>query len=422
MSSKDQDDPDENTLLFDSFRASFQRWSRPAYKKVAQQSQPPKPVAENICLEKSGETAVQETTHSEGEALRPLSPHEPVPSTEGSIRQLSTQSEKASLGHGDEAKSDLGSAAPECLDEASHGSSAKSRDEDNKSIASNETVNGDAAMPPIPIAPASGRHPQPPPSPITVETEKMMKTEDASPELRSELKAIGDSVRNGNWWIKRAKERRDLRCGSPVGRNYHKKNYVLETNVASQTNNMDKFPKDILDEQKSEMQYTVYRDSARAYPRYKRGKGILASTTKTETEVPVYETVPPIPSFEKMFKILVLKGRRRNPVNQDERAICGANWDCFSAASGAERFELTKRFWSWIDDTIPYGWIVDIYHEPFFDGTAHADGMRGFYIAADVLDEAGHVRKCELEPCRKIEKESLPAKTLPTFSLDTVNW
>jgi hypothetical protein len=345
-----------------------------------------------------------------------------VPSTAGNVHKPSSQFKQASLGHGDEAKGDLGSATPDRLDEASHGSSAKSQDEDNKSIASNETVNGDAAMPPIPLVPASGRHPQPPSSPITAETEKMMKTEEATSELRAELKAIGDSVRNGNWWIKRAKERRDLRCGGPAGRNYHKKNYVLETNAVSQTNNMDKFPKDMLDEQKSDMQYTVYRDSARAYPRYKRGKGILASTMKTETEVPVFETVPPIPSFEKMFKILVLKGSRRNPVNQDERDTCGADWNCFSAASEAERFELTKRFWSWIDDTIPYGWIVDIYHEPFFDGTAHADGMRGFYIAADALDDAAPVRKCESKSCHKFEKESLLAKTLPTFSLDTVSW
>lgn len=448
-------------MLVDSFRASFQRWSRPAYKKAAEPSQPKKPLAKNTCPTNSDETAsvgcvspgvsglsvnVQEiTTHPEG-AFQPLIPQESLSSPGGSVCQTSHQSEQASLGHGDEAKSDLASATSECSDEIRHGSSAKSQDEDKKSFVSNETVNGDADLEPKPPVPAPTGHPQPSPSPVR---EKTMTTEEASPELRTKLKAIQDSVRNGDWWIKRSNERRELRCGNKnseatkrkgkkgkhdaVNRTDTKKNYVLEPNAVSQPNYIDKFPEEMSEGQKCEMQYTVYRDSVRAYPRYKRGRNILASTTRTE--VPVHETVPPVPSFEKMFKLLVLKGSRRKYRNfdhQDEREICGANWDCFAGLAEAERRESTKKFWAWIDDTIPYGWITDIFHEPFFNGKAHADGMRGFYILPDVLDDPAPVQKCELntshkvekKPCRKLENGPWQVQTLSKFTdrLDTVCW
>lgn len=447
-------------MLVDSFRASFERWSRPAYKKAAEPSQLAKTITENACAANSDETAsvscvspsasgltvdIQEiTTHLE-ETLQPLSPHESLFSPAGSVCQFSPQSKKASLGHEDEAKSDL--ASSECSDEVSHGPSAKSQDGDKKSFASNETINGDADLGPTPPLPASTGHPQPSQSPVR---EKTMTTEEASLELKAKLKAIQDSVRNGDWWIKRSNERRELRCGSKnpeatkrrgkkgkydaVNHTDTKKNYVLEPNAVSQPNYIDKFPKEMSDEQKHEMQYTVYRDSVRAYPRYKRGRNILASTTRTE--VPVHETVPPIPSFEKMFKVLVLKGSRRKYLisgHRDERETCGADWDSFSGLSDeAERRKLTKKFWSWIDDTISYGWITDIYHEPFFNGKAHADGMRGFYILPDVLDDSAPVQKCELntshkvekQSCSEPEKESLQVQNLLNFTdrLDTVCW
>jgi hypothetical protein len=274
----------------------------------------------------------------------------------------------------------------------------KNQDEETTSITSNETVNGEVPMSPVT---APSRRPQPSPHPIMAEEEKKMKAEVASPELKAELKAIQESIRNGSWWAKRAKERRELRFGRSnpeamkLGAN--DKNYVVKPNAASQTNYMDNFPKGISARERHEMQYTVYRESARAHPRYKRGKGILAATTKTDT--PAYETVPPTPSPKEMYKTLVLNRSREGGAEDN------ANWRLYPHAPKKERYELAKQLWLWLDDTIPLGWIVDIFHEPFFTGIAHADGMRGFYISPELLDYAAQKEKLMTD--YEIKKEPL---------------
>ncbi|CRG89304.1 hypothetical protein PISL3812_06340 [Talaromyces islandicus] len=352
MISKEQDDPDENTVLVDSFRASFERWSRPAHKQAAQPNEQDKPVTENTRLANSYRTAF----------VGWVPPNVP-------------------------------------------GSTVNVQDTTTHSITSKEVLNGDVALPPLsPVTAPSRRRPQQSPSPITTEKEEMMKAEVASPQLKAELEAIKESVRNGKWWVERAKERRALRFGTSnpeaMKPGANDKNYVVEPNAASKTNYMDKFPKGMSVKQRHEMQYKVYQDSVRAHFKYKRGKSILASTTKTD--VPAYETVSSTPSLEEMYKTLVLKRSRRNPDNKAE-----ANWSLYSAASKEKRFELTKRLWLWLDDTILEAWIVDIHHEPFFTGMAHADGMRGFYIAPDLWNDAAPTQKGKLKVYCGIERETL---------------
>jgi L-amino acid N-acyltransferase YncA len=125
--------------------------------------------------------------------------------------------------------------------------------------------------------------------------------------------------------------------------------------------------------QRHRAQWTVYKGTPRVYPSVDNGKVVLSTTPAPGQEYD--EAAPTIqPGLEKKQQI----GHDHAPENKWADAFA-ADWEyrpkmCSNYAAFRDWFRV------WLDTTIMNSCVADIYHESFFDGTAHPDGSGSLFI------------------------------------------
>ncbi|RMJ26398.1 hypothetical protein PHISP_02726 [Aspergillus sp. HF37] len=125
--------------------------------------------------------------------------------------------------------------------------------------------------------------------------------------------------------------------------------------------------------QKYKAQWTVYKRTPRVYPSVDNGKVVLSSTPAAGQE---YDETPPTiqPGLKEKQQI----GHEHAPENKWADAFA-ADWEyrpkmCSNYAAFRDWFRV------WLDTTIMNSCVADIYHEGFFNGTAHPDGSGSLFI------------------------------------------
>ncbi|OJJ45588.1 hypothetical protein ASPZODRAFT_17040 [Penicilliopsis zonata CBS 506.65] len=129
--------------------------------------------------------------------------------------------------------------------------------------------------------------------------------------------------------------------------------------------------------------WTLYSTNARAYPEIKDGKLYLS-----ENKGPGFDDSPQPTAVTLMFNCENLMRETQKIQESNEADVSAetrwthgyyANWEYRPHACSA--FEAFRdRFLIWLDGTLGRCNVADIYHKAFFDGTAHPDGARSFFI------------------------------------------
>ncbi|KAL2220881.1 hypothetical protein M432DRAFT_541520 [Thermoascus aurantiacus ATCC 26904] len=139
-------------------------------------------------------------------------------------------------------------------------------------------------------------------------------------------------------------------------------------------------------------QWTLYKEDPRVYPKIENGRVVLCAEP-----TPGHSYIPP-PTDDGNPQI----GLEEPHNSQDETPFSTwsdwkflANWEYRpQVCSNYEAFR--DWFRQWLDGTMYACWYVDIYHQSFFDGTAHTDGELSLFIPdiddvetqLDMTDEA----------------------------------
>lgn len=123
-------------------------------------------------------------------------------------------------------------------------------------------------------------------------------------------------------------------------------------------------------------QWTLYTDSPRAYPKVENGKIVLSPEPTPGHE---YVPMPPEDPGLKPFPEPRANNSQVAPENNTWGDAFYADWEYRPrACSSYEAFRDTFR--RWLDSTIGICYKVDLYHQGFFDGTAHSDGERSLFF------------------------------------------
>ncbi|KAH8698831.1 hypothetical protein BGW36DRAFT_358348 [Talaromyces proteolyticus] len=257
-------------------------------------------------------------------------------------------------------------------------------DDETDSIASNVPVNGD-------ILPSTTYSQPSPLKPHEIDfepipKEKLTRTEEPSEELKAELRAMQDAFRKG-YVFKRPNHKQQKKKQKKPRDTY----YVVEGSDDEEPNHKN-FPPNMPEWEKVKRGYHLYQYSIQAYPRtsdYCSTSGIPS----VKQGIPAFEKIPTAPTTEQMLKRLAREGHlyldgEYDPVPYPQAADSEVNWCYFPEQpdpfkGGRGRAVYSDWIWSWLDETIYNAWIANIYRESFFDGAAHADGMRGFYVIAE---------------------------------------
>lgn len=122
-------------------------------------------------------------------------------------------------------------------------------------------------------------------------------------------------------------------------------------------------------------QWILYADSPRAYPKVENGMIVLSSEP-----TPGHEYVPVAPEEDGLKTHHPRANKLQvGPETHSWTDVFFADWEYRPrSCSSYEAFRDTFR--RWLDATIGVCHKVDIYHQAYFDGTAHSDGMRSLYL------------------------------------------
>ncbi|KAJ9298143.1 hypothetical protein DTO271G3_3748 [Paecilomyces variotii] len=139
-----------------------------------------------------------------------------------------------------------------------------------------------------------------------------------------------------------------------------------------------RFPQDVSDSDRKKLQWSFYSRDTPAYPTFdKDGKFMISTEPTAECE----GRSALLASYDEGSSV-GLKQPPQPPRDFPEEIWDGMPADWLFRPSHSETNLETYRqwFWRWLDSTVALAYPVDIYHEAFFDGTAHTDGERGLFI------------------------------------------
>jgi L-amino acid N-acyltransferase YncA len=137
------------------------------------------------------------------------------------------------------------------------------------------------------------------------------------------------------------------------------------------------FHEGMTEDEKREAQWEFYRQDIKVYPKIEKGQVVL----QNDPTLGHLYTPPAVSSDGSAF--LGLPQTPTEPpegVDPDEWiAPFPANWQ-YSPLGCTNNEVFRKWFADWLDSTMTICYYVDIYHQSFFDGTAHADGELSLFI------------------------------------------
>ncbi|KAJ9263371.1 hypothetical protein DTO195F2_3027 [Paecilomyces variotii] len=141
-----------------------------------------------------------------------------------------------------------------------------------------------------------------------------------------------------------------------------------------------RFPQDVSESERKKLQWSFYSRDTPAYPTFDKGGKFMISTQPTaESE----ERSALLASYDDGSPV-GLKQPPQPPRDFPDEIWDGIPADWLFRPSYSETNTNLERyrqwFWRWLDSTVVLAYPVDIYHEAFFDGTAHTDGERGLFI------------------------------------------
>ncbi|KAJ9221339.1 hypothetical protein DTO280E4_7714 [Paecilomyces variotii] len=141
-----------------------------------------------------------------------------------------------------------------------------------------------------------------------------------------------------------------------------------------------RFPQDVSEGERKKLQWSFYSRDTPAYPTFDKGGKFMISTQPTaESE----ERSALLASYDDGSSV-GLKQPPQPPRDFPDEIWDGIPADWLFRPSYSETNTNLERyrqwFWRWLDSTVVLAYPVDIYHEAFFDGTAHTDGERGLFI------------------------------------------
>ncbi|KAN0087348.1 hypothetical protein V8E54_001036 [Elaphomyces granulatus] len=137
-----------------------------------------------------------------------------------------------------------------------------------------------------------------------------------------------------------------------------------------------KFHEGMTEDEKDKAQWEFYRQDIQAYPKIEDGQVVLQNDP---TSGHLY-TPPAVSSDGSILIGLPQPPELPEGVEPDEwNSPFPANWQYRPLV--CTNYEAFRNwFYDWLDSTTRICYYVDIYHESFFDGTAHADGELSLFI------------------------------------------